>query len=599
MDAGRSREHSTSSREDSPDYEPMHNPYRRMRSYEVVYDKQLPNSTLAIQLSELAANYAQNVPFRVQVTTSSMAAASYAAANKTRPSIKVDEIYTIHLVREMKILVAQCTSGEQLEFPIHSSAKIGLVPEDEVRKYRTVEDILNAKQLPKVLAVRYQYVSVDSNISLRKSEVLLVKEVVRGKFGRTKTALRVFSLLSHLEVVLPKDCDAEFITNPECTQVYLTDLLDNDIAFLPCKAYLYPGRGSALSGSLPITITTPQTRKSMIISLYQDSPNAKPQDTVFIDIPATTDASVAIIKTDQSDRIYDRIYEQSQYLLTTCSLSQIQYCVGGPAIQASLLAEVREGKATRELASSAPKQYHDFLTSKSWSSSSSSNPGLLSPVVSSHTVGPPGPSPGHRTPLAAPSSRNSTESNVPPPVPNRSPNCDTEPSILPAVTSGAEPSMPPAVPSRSPNPDPEPNVPPAVPSRGTAPNASPMAPNRSPNRDAEPLAVPCCGGVEPSTLSTLQGSSPNYDASRDAEPSTFPAVPSRGNEFSTTPAVSNSDGCGLPLAVANHNSTPPEIPSTGAKLPAAPTSSSGTITTHGNAEPPPQVSQHACTPSQK
>lgn len=343
---------SSSSGEDSPDYEPMHNPYRKRRNYDVVFDRHLPQSTVAIKLSELAVKHAQSVPFRVEVIASSIPAGPAA--------IEVGSAYTVHLVRETRVLVAEQNGGEQLHIPINSSTKIGLAPQGEVLLYKTVGDVLSCKQLPKVLAVNRQVLGADNKPFLRRNEVLLVKEAVRGKLGH-KTALRVFSLLSHKELVLARDCDSEFVTNPELNQCYVTDLLDNDITFLPCSAYLYPSQGGA---ALPVTITRRDTRRSMIMSKYNDTPAShQHEDSKFIDIPTSADVRVTILATDQSSRIYDKIYEESQRLLTNHSPSQIQYCVTTKqqATKATLLAQVREGRAMSEMVSSAPSQYHKFL----------------------------------------------------------------------------------------------------------------------------------------------------------------------------------------------------------------------------------------------
>ena len=346
---------SSSSGEDSPEYEPMHNPYRKRRNYDVVYDRHLPESTVAMKLSELAVKHAQSVPFRVEVTASSIPAGSAA--------IEVGSTYTVHLVRETKVLVAtEKNGGEQLQIPINSSTKIGLAPQDQVPLYRTVGDVLSAKQLPKAISAGHQVLGADNKAILKRNEVLLVKEAVKGKLGH-KTALRVFSLLSHKELVLARDCDAEFVTSPKQNQCYVTDLLDNDMTFLPCSAYLYPSQGGA--AALPVTITRRDNRRSMIISKFNDTPDFNQhKQSKFIDLPTSADVRVTILATDQSSRVYDRIYEQSQHLLTNHSPSQIQYCVSTAErqdIKAILLAQVREGRAMSEMVSSAPLQYHKFL----------------------------------------------------------------------------------------------------------------------------------------------------------------------------------------------------------------------------------------------
>ena len=60
-----------------------------------------------------------------------------------------------------------------------------------------------------------KYIINSDGLSLSKNEVLIIKEVVsaRVKFGRSKSELRVFSMLSHKQLVLPKECDAGFTTD--------------------------------------------------------------------------------------------------------------------------------------------------------------------------------------------------------------------------------------------------------------------------------------------------------------------------------------------------------------------------------------------------
>jgi hypothetical protein len=355
------------SREESPEYEPMHNPYRNLRCYDVVYDEQLAKSTKTLTLLDLAVKHAQSVPFRIQIVTSNVP--------EDVMTLAAGEVYTVHLIRETRILVAEQRGGEHLQIPINSSIKIGLVPQDHTHLYMTVGDILSAKQLPKAVAVHRQVLGSGSE-GLQKSHVLLVKEAVRGKLGQ-KTALRIFNLSARKEMILNKDCTAEFITDPGKTQCYVTDLLDNDITFVPCSAQLYPSEGGvATTYPTTVTISKRQTRKSIIMSKFQDSPSPHP---TFMDLPTTADVSVTIITTDQSSRIYDQIYEQSQYLLTNHKPSQIRY--GGGS--APLLAEVKEGRALTEMVCSAPHQYHNFLTKREGTEVKAQRPTLLMAVSKS------------------------------------------------------------------------------------------------------------------------------------------------------------------------------------------------------------------------
>ena len=344
--------------EDSPDYE----------SIEPLPDdegQQLPDSSVVLDLSELAANYAHCVPFRFQVINGFM------AENEKDPTLGVDEVYSVHLVREIKVVNVKL-ENDNYKIPVNSAAKFGLIPPGDVAAtYNSVEEILSAPQLPKVVAVRNKYVNAEENFSLRKSEVLLVRGIVKGKFGRGKVALRVFSTSSYGELVLPKSCNATFTTDPSVTQLYLTDLIDNGVDFIPGSAHIFPSEGSLLALSLTvgnISIESLEVQRSVIVSLFRDNPTAKrKKETTFIDIPTTIDISVSIVKTDKSDKIYERIYKESEHLLADYNPSKIQACVDASTndeyiTQAQLLAEIRKEKAAMELAKTAPHQYQKLLT---------------------------------------------------------------------------------------------------------------------------------------------------------------------------------------------------------------------------------------------
>ena len=322
----------------------------------------LPESTVLV-LSELAAKYADCVPLRFRVVNGFM------AENAKDPTIGVDEVYTLHLVRELKVVVVKHV-GDEFEIPVNSTAKFGLVPHGGTAfLYGTVGDIISAKNSPKVVSVKSNYVHPEGLVSLQKNEVLVIRDVVKSKFGRSKLGLRVYSITSCKELVLPKDCDAQFSTDPEATKLYLTDMLESGIDFIPCSVQMFPGENSALSGlhSSVISIERQEVHRSVVISLFRDNPNAKQKkDTNFIDIPTTIRIRASVIETKKSDEIYEQIFKQSKDLLTCYNPSKIQACVDAHTddqymTQAQLLAEIRKEKAKTEMAGAAPQQYQELL----------------------------------------------------------------------------------------------------------------------------------------------------------------------------------------------------------------------------------------------
>lgn len=330
---------------------------------------QLPDSTTVMDLAHLATHYSHCVPFRFQVVNGFM------AENVKDPTLSVDEIYSVHLVREIKVIVlVKVGSKSEFKVPVNSALRFGLVHEKTTSLYESVEGLMNAATLPKVVCVLHKY--VDEKFALHKNEILLVKDIMKPKLGRGKSLLRVFSMSTFKEILLPKDCHTQFSTDPKYTALYLTDLLKYANEFMPCLA-----RVSAAEGCPPsliesllhsiVRLDRKETHRSVVVSLFRDNPDSKKKKEVsFIDIPISINIRVHIVKTDKSDKIYQRIYEESQNLIVNYNPSKIQACVDAETdadyvTQAQLLAEIRKERAKKEMVASAPPQYQSLLLSTS------------------------------------------------------------------------------------------------------------------------------------------------------------------------------------------------------------------------------------------
>lgn len=102
--------------------------------------------------------------------------------------------------------------------PLNSAAKFGLIHESGTRLYNTVEDIMNATVLPKIVAVRAGYVGNDGKASsVIRNEILVVRGMVKAsgryKIGRA-TMLKVFSITNNMEKILSKEVFGKFSTDP-------------------------------------------------------------------------------------------------------------------------------------------------------------------------------------------------------------------------------------------------------------------------------------------------------------------------------------------------------------------------------------------------
>ena len=106
--------------------------------------------------------------------------------------------------------------GNKYVIPINSAAKFGLIQEQGIRIFSTVEDIMNASVLPQIVAARAGYVG-DNNNSVLRNEILVIQGVVKagGKFKIGRSAmLKVFSITNNVEKILSKEVFGKFTTDP-------------------------------------------------------------------------------------------------------------------------------------------------------------------------------------------------------------------------------------------------------------------------------------------------------------------------------------------------------------------------------------------------
>lgn len=334
--------------------------------------KLLPHSSVVLGLAEIAEKYALLVPFRLKVVNGFMA-----ADNVKDPSFVVDEIYSVHLVREMKAVRFKIADhgAESYTIPLNSLAKFGLIHDErnECMMFDTVEELLYAKPRPKVVAVKNKYVSQDGKVSLKKNEVLIIRDLIRAKIGRSKVALKFYSLIQQKEVVLHKEHDVQFTTNPYRTQLYLTDLVECSTNLMPCLARIFSIGNSSIAGLLSSTTIMLQgceTCQSLIISLFRDNPTSdRKMDSEFIAVPTNININVSIIETSKDDDAYYQIMEESRKLMQDYNPADICACLDAQTddvytTQAQLLSEVRKEKEKENLLKYAPRYYQNIFISE-------------------------------------------------------------------------------------------------------------------------------------------------------------------------------------------------------------------------------------------
>ena len=181
-----------------------------------------PLSSKVLDLAELAEKHALNVPFRIRVVNGFMA-----ADNMKDPTFVVDEIYSVHLVKETEVLKSRCANGNGEYFiPLNSAATFGLIQDEnnEGRVFANVEELFSCSPLPKIVAVLNEYTDANGMHIVRENDILVIKDVT-ARMRKSNISLKAYNISMQKEVALHLDMKVEFTINPSSIQLYLTELM--------------------------------------------------------------------------------------------------------------------------------------------------------------------------------------------------------------------------------------------------------------------------------------------------------------------------------------------------------------------------------------
>ena len=130
--------------------------------------------------------------------------------------------------------------------PLDCQQKVGLIynPTSDDSKalegqiFHSIADITSNQALPKVVCATQDYKTSDGKCLVEANEILIVKQRNRTLF-KGKKGLKVFSMLSKTEKLLPEDCAGCFSTNPSLVRLSLADIVEYVPKLLPVRAVLY------------------------------------------------------------------------------------------------------------------------------------------------------------------------------------------------------------------------------------------------------------------------------------------------------------------------------------------------------------------------
>ena len=310
----------------------------------------LPSEDKILSLKDVSVHYSQFLPLRVQIVT------GFCAGNDKDPTLDIDDIYNIHLLKHTELVVIRDISGEYYNIPLYSSLRFGLIydPRNESKTFASVNEIINAKPLPKVIVAMKAYDGHSEKSSVCESDLLLVQSIHKYRGGLKKPSLKVFCITSNTKKELQSDCVSCFSTDPWQTKLYISDLMEFAYNPLPCNARMYFDESTI---SLPehlsheiVTIEEKHTNSSFLVSLevekHRKGNQVKVKD--LIDIPACIGIDIHIINPMKAKDRYQKLYKDTVCLLKEYNPSLVQACVDAPSddvyvTQAQLLLQLRQG----------------------------------------------------------------------------------------------------------------------------------------------------------------------------------------------------------------------------------------------------------------
>lgn len=247
----------------------------------------LPKSGKTSSLAKFVETHLNDFPMCVAVT------------GGTQIGLSVGSIYTVHFVKNTKVINAEDGKGvPQFCIPLNSSVQIGIVHptllNSENQKccnviYKSAKEVMCAEPLPKILRVANGYVDSNPLFTLAQNELLIVKRVLKSQrpFGQQK--LMTYSLTNNAPKVLRESCNALFLTEPESVLVYPVEFFAHFNDSLPLKAILqFANNVPKSSPAEVITLTDWSVVRSIIVTPYRgkDSPpQLEGEVTPLLEIP--------------------------------------------------------------------------------------------------------------------------------------------------------------------------------------------------------------------------------------------------------------------------------------------------------------------------
>lgn len=191
-------------------------------------------------LSEFVEKFSKDFPIQVRINQGFY-------GKSVEETLTTHDMYTaIRVSRTQVVRIETTKMGYSFDVPIGSAVQFSLLYnynpcQKETNAlngyiFETTADIIEAKQLPKVVCATVDYQSQDSRSSVEANEILVVRRVTTINEMRK---LEVFSLHTKSTKLLEGGCAGSFSTKPSLIRMYLTDIREHVKDPLPSHAVIH------------------------------------------------------------------------------------------------------------------------------------------------------------------------------------------------------------------------------------------------------------------------------------------------------------------------------------------------------------------------
>ena len=272
----------------------------------------------SISLRDFVQKHSKSFPIRIRVLQ------GYCSED-SEFNISTDDMYNIHFIKHTKVVTIRDEDGVTYSLPLGSAMKFGFIynPSSDLDKaltgyiFEKVSDITAMPTLPKIIRTTKSVQSSDDKWALEEGEMLVIRHIHKPVFKGRK-GLKVFSLLTKSDKILPEDCAGHFSTKPSLVQLHLPEIIQHIPNPFPSLAVMYSTSGSTLQLHNPgtqsrvITMCESSCETSLVASpAVQEGQEGENHNQILFDIPLNDDISdmeVEVIQTqdeEDSEHLYD------------------------------------------------------------------------------------------------------------------------------------------------------------------------------------------------------------------------------------------------------------------------------------------------------